>query len=208
MLALSAAGAFDSMPTWTYVEEDIEIEIGIIPVSREHRGHSDHRPIGIFPTESRWGSAASAVRRTIEKKATRYGAVGQPYLLALNILGQWGCDHDDMAQALIGPELVTVNLSTRESSVERRLDGAWHRARPRNRRVSAVLAFVGLVPWNLASCPAHLYLNPWAQYPITSQAVLRLPSVSFDSNTFHVTAGVLPGDILGIPPGWPGKLFG
>ncbi len=101
------------------------------------------------------------LRRKIKKKASRYGELDRPYLLALLALG----DHvqeRDVAHALLGRP-------------DRGVDHAVWRGPggPCNRRLSGVLVARGLSHANLAGATPKLWRNPWAVHALASDLPWR-----------------------------------
>ena len=95
------------------------------------------------------------LRRKIKKKASRYGELAQPYLLAVLALGDAVCERD-VEQALLG-------ATERDHAVWRGPSG------PCNRRLSGVLVAQGLRstdPFVAATATPALWRNPWAARPL------------------------------------------
>jgi len=95
------------------------------------------------------------LRRKIKKKASRYGELAAPYLLAVLALGDGVCERD-VEHALLG-------ASPRDHAV-------WHGpSGPCNRRLSGVLVARGLRstdPFAAAAAMPTLWRNPWASRPL------------------------------------------
>ncbi|MGN6189557.1 MAG: hypothetical protein ACTHOE_11700 [Conexibacter sp.] len=125
---------------------------------------------------ARGGGAVNDVRplrRKIKKKASRYGELAQPYLLAVLALGDAVCERD-VEQALLG-------ASPHDHAV-------WHGpGGPCNRRLSGVLVAQGLRstdPFTAAAAMPTLWRNPWALRPVglalpwRDAAALRQPAAA------------------------------
>ena len=85
------------------------------------------------------------LRDVLKRKANRYGALGLPYVVAVNKAGG-----EDLA-----PMLLEGDASL------------WHGPRgPQRRRLSAVLALDHADPWRFAGCRVGLIRNPWAEFPL------------------------------------------
>jgi len=120
---------------------------------------ADARPCGCAQLVPRGRTAGIVndvrpLRRKIKKKASRYGDLDMPYLLAVLALGDRVCERD-VEQALLG-------AAPRDHAV-------WHGpGGPCNTRLSGVLVGRGLRstdPLAAAATPA-LWRNPWASRPL------------------------------------------
>jgi hypothetical protein len=101
-----------------------------------------------------------AIKAALAGKATRYGAMDRPFVIALNVTSEWGCDDDDVAEALFGTTSEVVRSS--ETGVEhvatqRNPVGVWQGPRgPINRRNSAALIVKNAAPWSVPVVPLRL----------------------------------------------------
>lgn len=206
VLRLSELGAFDELPHWQYKQGDLEIDFGVIPVSRENRGRLDHQVIGMYPGGFRWGTSTNAVRHKIAKKATKYGKLDAPYLIAINCLSKWGFRQIDEIQALYGSEEFVVNLPSHTMEPRRQPDGIWYGPKgPKNRSVSGVL-LTDVGPWHLPKARTCLYLNPWASHPYTGP-LTGLPRALLVDSELQFVPGLSQAKVFSLPEGWPGQLF-
>lgn len=109
--------------------------------------------------------AIPAIRRSLRAKSSRYGEMGLPYIVAINVLSTVAGD-DEYVDALFGMPEVVIPVSG-ESHVRHGNDGAFgYSARPRATRVSAVLCTRTLSPWSLGQDLGvrvmRLIHHPWA----------------------------------------------
>ena len=206
VLRLSELGAIDDLPVWQYKQDDLEIEFGVIPVSRANRSRLDHQVVGVYPGSFRWGNATIALRRKIAKKATKYGRLDAPFIVAVNCLSKWGTEQIDEIQALYGTEEFLVDVHRHAIQPRRKPDGVWRGLKgPKNRTVSGVL-FTQIGPWNLPLARVCLYLNPWAFHPYDGP-LARLPRAVPANGELKCLPGSSVAEIFNLPEGWPGKLF-
>jgi hypothetical protein len=85
------------------------------------------------------------LRDVLKRKVNRYGALGLPYVVAVNKAGS-----EDLSPLLMGNG-----------------DSLWHGPRgPQRQRLSAVLALEHADPWRFAECRVGLIRNPWAEIPL------------------------------------------
>lgn len=154
-------------------------------------------------------SLGAAIRQSLEDKASRYGRLGLPYVVAVSVRHQLiALNRGLCEEALFGEVVIAPPLAPGESGREVRTpDGFWRgRTKPQNTRVSAVLLVGNLTPWSLAQAHQQLvlYLNPWAEHPYDGE-LTRLPTGRFDEATGRVSyePGVHPRDLLGLTGRWP-----
>jgi hypothetical protein len=156
---------------WRFNDEDWDIIFSIIP--------EDLVPNRVVVAEVSGVQAidpSSAFKEKVAAKGKRYGPLEQPYVIAVNAISVFVA-RDDVVEALFGAEKTDVTLTgfgtAREQEV--RSPDVWtSSAGPVYRRISAVLACIGLSPWRLADRPVCLYLNPWAEHPYDGQ-LCQLP---------------------------------
>lgn len=135
-----------ALPTWTWKGAGVSLVFTALPKKARARGQGQ-RLIGLQAD-----GIASVMRiddmieGAIRKKATRYGELGLPYFIAINVL-EFPVDEDDVGSAL---------------------ESAWGTAvAPKNRRVTGVLL---ATIWNALSASRHplqVVLNPNATHPST-----------------------------------------
>jgi hypothetical protein len=196
--------SLDELPTWTYADEAVRVEISASPVSESRRGASDHRPIGIYPFESRWGGSEASLRRALERKGTKFGRLDSPFIIAVNSLSSWGFDRIDHMQALFGTEQILVERDAPEPQMVRAPNGFWYGPNgSQHTRVSGVL-FCQVGPWNVHSANLRLYHNPWAQYVYEGE-LTRLPQAIPREGQITWSDGIDLGDLFGLSPEWLGE---
>ena len=147
------------------------------------------------------------IRAAIEGKATKYGNLDRPLIVAVNVLDDF-CDDGDIRNALFGDEqLVFIRQPDGHYSHEwgrRAGNGAWLGRNPRNTLVSAVSITHNLSPSTLRSTAVRLIHNPWAMNPL-AMGVLRIPqtTISLPDGQLHQHDGTHHADLLAIPDPWP-----
>jgi hypothetical protein len=137
------------------------------PKAREKTGI---RPIAAeIPRIGKRVTSHLSMQEAIERKATKYGEMDLPYIIALNALGDCA-EEEHILDAFFGQEVTIVSMirdtgKTIERN-DRSRDGALIRGNKAvNTRVSAVLLNIGLTPRNLSNASIRIYHNPWAQNP-------------------------------------------
>jgi hypothetical protein len=196
------------IPEFHYSDEkDWLIIFRPIPVKPEKRRVSGRRPIGLLSVGgATWVKPAEALKTAIRKKATYYGTLDIPYIIAVNAVAEYLPDNEDLIDALIGEVRMQYRQSASgmyEAERGRLPDGAWiGPGGPINTRVSGVLFTIPVTPWNLPSAPVVLCLNPWAANSYKS-GLTRLPHAIIRESNVEWVSGESLGEVLGLPEGWP-----
>jgi hypothetical protein len=151
--------------------------------------------------DASWVQPRLAIRDAVIGKATRYGDLDLPYVVAVNATSDFA-DEEDAVDALFGPLATIVPEEGDEHEFARLADGVW-KGGGQNTRVSAVLSTERLTPWSVGQARARLIINPWARKP--------LPELALGVDVLRLQGPVLrrfPGKdlrtIFGCPEGWPG----
>jgi len=198
-----------AIPTYSWSEQGVTLTFEPIPKGPRFRGQPGARPVGaVAPMEMRLLRTLDDIRTAIEGKATKYGALELPLVVAVNVMDDF-CDDLDAWNALFGEEqLLAIRQSDgqwRDEWGPRVPNGAWRgRNGPRNTLVSAVVVTHQLSPSNLRTRTAQFVHNPWAAHPLPAEALaLTQVSVAPVDGRIHRRAGTSIADILGIAPVWP-----
>lgn len=157
------------------------------------------------------GAAPSAdgFRRALDTKATKYGELDLPYVIAVfdctNSLARFSTDFPGRVdEALFGSERVLCSGGGRLFD-ERARDGWFgYAGAPRHRSVSAVLVFPSADPWYLAEQRGQplLIKHPWAVRPFPDR-ILPTDELVIDDRGGRVVPGRIISEILGLPDPWP-----
>jgi hypothetical protein len=189
-----------ALPVFRYDEHGLRIRISPVP-RRRSRGRTPGRAIAARMLNGLTVEPQVPIRNAIRGKATRYGDLNLPYVIAVNAMGDYA--HEDHAiDALFGTPAVAVRRT--DSGFEDRPvlvpDGVWRgRGGPTNTRISAVLSTEKLTPWSLGQKQARLICNPWAQRPLPDLG-LGLDLYTRDRER---QPGRTLGAIFGLADDWP-----
>ncbi len=195
-------GGLDALPTLEFEHDGCLIQVSPMAKSEEARGKPGLRPLGIMGLgEVRWVDNRGPLREAIRRKASRYGPIRRPYVIAVNAVDQ-DLDKTSIMEALFGQEtfvLRQVDGSPSEPEMIRQRNGAWFGPPgPINTRVSAVLVVSSLSPWSASvRCP-ELYLNPYARHSY-SGPLLSLPSHRPVGGHLERAPGREAREVLGLP---------
>ncbi len=175
-----------AIPTFPWSEQGLSLTFSPIPMLRTH----------------------DDIRASLEGKATKYGDLELPLIVAVNVMDDF-CDDDDLWNALFGEEqFVTIRQHDgqwRDQWGARVPNGAWHgRAGARNTLVSAVAFTHQLSPSNLRNRDVDLIHNPCATHPLPADAFrLSQRTIAMPNGQIHRQDGISPADLLCIPEPWP-----
>ncbi len=184
--------------------EEHSVKIVIRPWLRQ-RPERPARSIGIRHFSVVSVTPDQDVRGALKGKATRYGALDQPYIVAVNALERFA-DQDAAVDALFGTP-ATVNRLGRDGRVTtehgRLCDGLWHgRTQPQRTGLSGVISMQGVDPWNFARRVPRLILNPWAAQPLPPLD-LGIRLIQFEDGVRKDTIGSTLGQVFDLPESWP-----
>jgi hypothetical protein len=203
---LYASGGITSVPRWYFEHDGWKIEILPIPKKPEVRGRPRVRPIGSRMIGFRQIDHRTAIRESITKKASKYGNLDLPYIVAVNTLDF--VDEIDVMEALFGKEQFILEVpqddpSSLESRMSRIPDGAWMGPEgARNTRISGLFLATRLSAWNIPRANLRLYHNPWAQKDYHS-VLANLPRAYLKNESIEYLSGLSTGEIFHLPTSWP-----
>jgi hypothetical protein len=114
------------MPQWQYDHEEWHLTFFAIPRAPGRRGLPGVRPLAVQMPGVEIDRSVETIRRAVNEKASRYGDLDRPYVIAVNILE---FPHAEaMSEALFGKPQWPVTMTEAGPRVEgpiRSLDGVW-----------------------------------------------------------------------------------
>jgi hypothetical protein len=193
--------AKDAQP-FVYAEHGVTFTVRAFP--RLHAAEPGDNPVGISSGGVIWIAPGRDVKASLEHKASRYGDLQLPFVVAVNVLGHNADDH--VADAIFGSPIVVAKVFPDghvEGEEDRAADGVWFgKMGPRKIGLSAVLAFGRMDAWNFASRPARLWRNPWAGHPLPP-IPLSVPQCNPAGDDMVMIDGDSLETIFQLPAGWP-----
>lgn len=201
------AAHWDGLPSYEWSHDGWDLSFLPIAKSPSLRGQPGVRPIGVRIPAVRLLNSHAAMKTAICNKATRYGDLDLPFVVAVNVIDIFA-DDDDIMNALFGEENVTgtphpdgiIDLTPGRNG-----NGAWFGPQgPQNTRVSAAFVLLNMDVWNMVSQSPKIIHNPWATCPL-SHDLWPLPQLilNLTENRLESKAGLTAGDVLGLPMTWP-----
>lgn len=175
------------------------------PFRKNRRDRPDDRAIGVRSLEPYWGTPGDGIRESVDKKASKYGELDAPYVVAVNATGEYQSE-EDAFDAMFGSPCVIVRRfedGRVEHRDSRNRDGVWWgKAGPRNGGLSALLFTKRLSPWSVELRRAQLIRSPWAARPLAT-VPLQVDELNPVDGKFVKTEGSALGAIFGLHGGWP-----
>ena len=201
-------GGFDNLPSFEWSYQDWSISFLPIAKSSALRGKPGVRPIGTtLPTKAKAVDSHSSIHRAVIAKATKYGELALPFIVAVNVFDIFA-DSIDVMNALFGQEAVQVGRGpdgVLHNRLVRQPNGAWFGPRgPQNTRVSAALIALNLSPWAMASITPILIHHPWASKPIPLEIwPLAQQALNRETHYMEERPGKSVRDFIALPDPWP-----
>jgi len=201
----------EGLPCWSRKHDGWNVDFLATPKPLERRGKPSIRPIGLriegFRFEELEGCKTQVkIRNAIEKKATGYSKINLPFIVAINVIGEF-CDDIFIANALFGKKnIVRTNTPNRTLNlIKKHYDGAWWNPKgPQNICVSAVFLLKNLFPWNMVTHNPIIWHNPWAEISLNPN-ILPLPQIMYNCSGKYreYKTGKSAREIFNFPPNWP-----
>mgnify|MGYP001500633146 CR=1 FL=1 len=179
-----------------------------LPKKPEARGEAGRRTLGLPGVVVSWENHRDPLLHALRQKASRYGLLGRPYIIAVLDLDSPSADVEDIADALYQP--LPSWLDPRQDNgrrMSRPVDGFWAGLTgPQHLQVSAVLTAGDLRPWTVCKSIPTLWQNPSTDYPLT--ALLPWPSISgnpLGPSAISTDAPMPLHQLYGLDETWPGS---
>ncbi len=116
-------------------------------------------------------------------------------------------DDIDVLNALFGEEAIEYTVGPQmdfNTRMTRRPNGVWiDKSGTQNTRISAVLLARSISPHSVATARLELVHNPWAQFPLLDEALLKLTQYKPEGREMVKYPGLRPRDIFGLSNEWP-----
>ena len=201
-------GGLEDMPSTTLNHDGWEVTFQAIPKSPKARGKQGIRPIGIRFFGFQECKEDEWIRNAIKEKATKYGNLDLPYIIAINVLSIFSNDELMVMDALFGDEGITAYRLPSggfDHRPTRTLNGAFFGpSGPQNTRVSGVIICNDLLWGNIAKINPVLWHNPWAAFPFNQDLWTHPQYVpNPDKSRIELKPRGRVADLFGLPVDWP-----
>jgi hypothetical protein len=153
-----------------------ELTFEAFPNKPELRGQLVERPLGMFFDSTSGGliKDEDPLRRALKRKQpSRYGSLAWSYVVAVREMPFIPDDTDShRTNVLFGRNAVQYG-DGRDPRWVRLSDGIWRGpgARPRNRRLAAVIFASHLTPWSVDKTELEWWDNPFASLPVPDDMI-------------------------------------
>jgi hypothetical protein len=169
------------------------------------------RSDGLIGIQSGWAGRSdmgARIREKLHSKATRYGQLDRPYLIALTASSFLARD-EELVTALLGQEVIQfIEGQPGSEQFVRQRDGLFMGpAGAQNTRVAGLIVAWNVTCTHIGLIRPALWLNPWASTDRTFSAPLPFDRMVIDPETGVVTPQPHDFDPLpyfGLPADWPG----
>jgi hypothetical protein len=173
---------------WEYGDHDWTIRFSPILRRAEVRGKPGQTLI-LMASSGAIVAPDEPLYDKIKKKATPYGKLTQPYIVAVDTMDDFA-GQEDVVGALLGKMVYRVDQESRRAYEARdpKFGAAFlsPQGKPTNTRVSAVLVGHIVTMGRLATSETpKLWHNPWAQNPLALD-IWQGPQISIDPNTYQI----------------------
>jgi hypothetical protein len=187
------------------------IGLQAIPRSPAKRGDSDFPTVGFYPGFAAFEeSVMAAVAPTLDEKASKYGRLDAPHVIAAWVMSPFASEFS-LSAALFGAQVPIApgrHDLTLPGADQRR--GLWTPDRQRRDRPAAVLV-AGSWDFNfnaVARALPRLWHNPWAADPLAVRLPFAASRVAQDERSTESTLATIdPAALFELPPDWPGVPF-
>ncbi|WP_143277725.1 hypothetical protein [Bordetella genomosp. 10] len=174
-------------------------------IPRAKPAEAGRRTIGAWSLGVRTVNIVEAVKDAAKGKASRYGALDLPFVVAINVEEEFA-DSSQERDALFGDVQYWIPRDPEQGEVRpvRIRNGVWNGPRgPQCTHLSGVWLFRRFDPWHFVARESHLlYLNPWAARPVSASA-LRFPHAAVEGTRLVEHPGLRVRELFDLYEEWP-----
>ncbi len=149
---------YESLKKIKYEDDDVKIIFLPLPLEQQKK---IKKPIGAKPIKIFVGAGIDSLRKSIVKKANRYGKLDKPFIICINAMSGKTQDNLDIQNAIWGS--IGLSISNFDSSEwKRRSDGIFfNKNKIQLKNLSGVL-ITKVVPTNIPNVNYWLFKNPFS----------------------------------------------
>lgn len=181
------------------------LKISVEIIARKSEKNRSAGTLGASSNGLKQVSLDGDLKKSLKRKASRYGELDFPYLVATTLDGFFLKPHD-VTNALFGAEQLLVDPVTGACRSWRETNGIWYGppGKWRNTGLTGVLLVKELGWTNLCSRIPELYLHPAPRHHLADEIDLAANRfVPKDGQLTRVDGGWSIGRTLGLPEDWP-----
>lgn len=161
--------------------------------------------IAIEPMRMGYGGSRETLAAALKRKSTRYRLNDRPFVIAVGNVHSFA-DDEDVANALYGDQALLILGEDEHGKLltepTRQPNGFFGE---QNRRVSALLHALRIVPWSVADGVPELWVNPFTRSPLATRFPwARIVEVDDDGRFVVTEPSLTPRELFGLPEDWPG----
>lgn len=168
-----------TLPKWHWSQDHWDVELTASPVTEEGRQNRSavSRVTGAVLHKASIVRVDEAIRSNVLGKVNRYGKIGIPFVIAVNVIRESVfCDDEVIMEALCGKEVFHVTLHPGGSQTtvpDRNLEGIWTDPKKGmiNQHMSGLLVLPGLGCSTIELMQPTLWHHPQGLHPIYSNAL-------------------------------------
>lgn len=195
-----------SLPRFDWQSGDWKLEFTAMPKKLEARQKPNGGTFGGGPIQSRWVDDYVAIGTNLRRKARKYGRLNKPYVIAL-MSARHTTSLDHLLRGVFGhtyehPGMVLAGNVPQGWPAE----GLWlsHNG-PTYSEVSAVLAVMNLMAWNVPRTEPLILYNPWPTHALTRELPFRTVAIDMQTGYSEWTQATKRiAEIFNLPTDWPG----
>ena len=165
------SGELLHLPKIEFEDENFYALISVFPLIEEASLEKHKRPIGIYPCDVFWGAGEENLRKAINEKGKRYGALDKPFLLCINTLDSKTSGALDIENAIWGSLALSWSNdpSNKNEKWIRKLNGVFFNSKSaRIKDVSGIMITKAL-PFNTKNNNYWIFEHPFCTNKIDFQ---------------------------------------
>lgn len=205
-VSLPSIREFKDLPAIVHDDPKFLLKIELIPKDKDAHGRRTGRAIGVSTTGFNFGGFGYVIADAIKRKATRYGRMSHPFLIAIDVKTELPIDEYDIENALFGdlPPYKVPGILEGKFTIPLTVESSFFAfGKPVHTRVSAVMV-TNVNPSNLAYAKYWIYYHPFAAKELLLDE-LDLNGYRISHKGIVVSKGRDIRDLLSLADDWPGE---
>jgi len=160
-----------------------------------NEGEEYEHTIGRGPIRTFWGSAGTSLESIIERKASKYGTLNKPLILAVSI-PIIDSRLTSVSKSFFGTPFANFSKNSEMINQSFNGEGAFiHNGKKKNSKITGVLVFPGFCVFGMHQNTVVYYPNPYAAIP-TPKLIDRFNGYTLGEDQFIPRNGLQPFDVI------------